>query len=106
MLRQKREEVAMLYTRKLTVTQSADIWKVTRDGRPVAVIERAWDDYHWLLFLADAEGHLVYQNAYYRVAALKVCLLLMARRNGARIAKKSSLPRQSSSHQRHATPAA
>ncbi len=83
----------MTHTRTLIVTQSADIWKVTRDGRPIAVIERAWDDYHWLLFLADAEGHLVYRNAYYRVAALKACLLIMARRIGARIAKSSSLAR-------------
>ena len=80
----------MPHTSALVVTQTADIWQITRDGLTVAVIERAWDDYHWLLFLADAEGHLVYQNAYYRVAALKVCLLLMARRNGARIAKLSS----------------
>lgn len=74
----------------ILVTQTADIWQITHNGQTVAVIERAWDDYHWLLFLADAERHLVYQNAYYRVAALKVCFLLMARRNGAPIAKLTS----------------
>lgn len=96
MHRPKREEAAMLFsmhTPALIVTQSADIWKVTRDGQTIAVIERAWDDCNWLLFLADAEGHLVCQNAYRRVAALKACLRLMARRNGGRLAQRSSLAR-------------
>ena len=94
--RQKHEEAAMLFsmhTPALIVTQSADIWKVTRDGQTIAVIERAWDDCHWLLFLADREGELVCQNAYRRVAALKACLRLMARRNGGRLAQRSSLAR-------------
>lgn len=52
-----------------------------RNGKPLAIIERTWDDHHWLLFLPDAEGELVCQNTYRRVATLKACLRLWAQRN-------------------------
>lgn len=68
------------HTHALIVSQSSDLWQVSRDGQPLAVIERAWDDHHWLLFLADADGELVCRNAYLKTSALKACLRLWARR--------------------------
>lgn len=63
------------------VSATSDYWQLKRRGKPLAIIERAWDDYHWLLFLADADGELVCQNAYRRVATLKACLRLWVQRN-------------------------
>lgn len=65
----------------ITVSQTADLWHLQRNGQTLAVIERAWDDHHWLLFLADGHGELVCQGAVGRIVTLKVCLTLWARRN-------------------------
>lgn len=65
-------------THALVITKTADVWTLTRDGSAVAVIERAWDDFHWLLFLADPDGELVGGHAYRRVAALKAHVRLWA----------------------------
>lgn len=61
-------------------TQSNEIWQLARQGRVLAVIEQAWDDQHWLLFLPDAAGKLTCNGAHRRIAALKVCLRLWAER--------------------------
>lgn len=63
-----------------TVTQSQNVWQLNRGGKPLAVIERAWDDHHWLLFLSDTAGELVCAGVYRYTATLKACLRLWARR--------------------------
>ena len=54
----------------ITVSQTADLWHLQRNGQTLAVIERAWDDHHWLLFLADGHGELVCQGAVGRIVTL------------------------------------
>lgn len=65
----------------IAVTQSAEVWQLTRNGQPLAVIERAWDDHRWFLFLADLHGELVCQGAVECIATRKTCLTMWARRN-------------------------
>lgn len=74
----------------LIITQTADVWKVSRDAQTIAVIERAWDDYHWFLFLADAEGELVCHGALRRVAYFKACVRLWVRRCGGNLVRCST----------------
>lgn len=61
-------------------TQAKEVWQLTRRGRVLAVIERAWDDQHWLLFFADTAGEFSFSRAYRRTATLKAQLRLWARR--------------------------
>lgn len=70
----------------IAVTQAAEVWQLTRNWQTLAVIERAWDDHHWLLFLADGHGELVCQGAVGRIASRKTCLTMWARRNSGTIA--------------------
>lgn len=74
----------------LSITQTADYWKVSRGANTIAVIERAWDDYHWLLFVTDAEGELVCHGAYCKVAYLKACVRIWTRRNSLAVARRSN----------------
>lgn len=73
-------------------TLSPDVWTLTGRGNVLAIIEPAWDDHHWLLFLRDAAGDLSFSGAYRRIATLKACLRLRARRllpvRGARARRK------------------
>ena len=61
-------------------TDTNELWQLTRQGRVLAIIERAWDDQHWLLFLSDAADELLCSGAYRRTATLKAVLRLWARR--------------------------
>lgn len=70
----------------IAVSHSLDLWQLNKDGQTLAVIERAWDDRNWLVFLADASGQLVFHGAYGRIATLKTCLRIWARRNAGRVA--------------------
>lgn len=63
----------------IRVTQSNEVWRLMRQGHTISVIERAWDDLHWLLFLADADGDLRLSGTYRYTAALKAHLRLWAR---------------------------
>lgn len=60
--------------------QLHEVWQLTRQGRVLVIIERAWDDHHWHLFLPDAAGEPAFSSVHRRIAALKVCLRLWARR--------------------------
>lgn len=64
----------------LCVTQSGYVWRLERRGQLLAIIEPAWDDHHWLLFIPDETGELVCLGARRRVAALKAFLRLWTRR--------------------------
>ena len=61
-------------------TETNEIWQLTRQGRVLAIIERAWDDQHWLLFRSDAADEPLCSGAYRRTATLKAVLRLWARR--------------------------
>lgn len=61
-------------------TDTNELWQLTRQGRVLAIIERAWDDQHWLLFLSGAADELLCSGAYRRTATLKAVLRLWARR--------------------------
>ncbi len=58
-----------------------DVWSLIRDGRRIAVIEPSWDDHHWFLFSVNADGGHDFCGARQRIVALKLCLLIWARRN-------------------------
>jgi hypothetical protein len=59
---------------------SNGVWYLTDANRRRAIIEPAWDDEHWLLFAIGSDGEAVYVRALRRIAALKLCLLLWAKR--------------------------
>lgn len=61
-------------------TQSHEVWQLTRQGRVLAIIERAWDDHHWLLLLPDTAGEPAFSSVHRRIVTLKICLRLWARR--------------------------
>lgn len=63
------------------VSQSDNVWKLNRNGHTVAVIERAWDDVHWLLFIVDDIGELACKGAYRHLPTIKTCLRIWTRRN-------------------------
>lgn len=71
----------LAHANAITVSQTADLWHLQRNGQTLAAIERAWDEHHWFVFLADASGQLAFQGAHRRLAALKTCLRLWARRH-------------------------
>ncbi len=76
----------LAHTNAITVSQTVDLWHLKRDGQTLAVIERAWDGRNWFVFLADASGQLVFHGAHGRIATLKTCLRIWARRNAGRVA--------------------
>jgi hypothetical protein len=59
---------------------SNGVWYLTDANRRRAIIEPAWDDEHWFLFSIGLDGEPVYVRALRRIAALKLCLLLWAKR--------------------------
>ena len=61
-------------------TQTSDVWRIERDGRTLAVLDRAWDDRSWFLLFPDADGKLQCFGARARTATLKTCLRIWARR--------------------------
>ncbi len=76
----------LAHANAITVNQTADLWHLQRNGQTLAVIERSWDDRIWFVFLADASGQLVFNGAPGRLAALKTCLRLWARRHTGHLA--------------------
>lgn len=58
-----------------------DNWRLTRNGRTLAVIEPSWSDHHFFLFIADGTGDLVHDGTYgHRLARLRIVLRLWYRR--------------------------
>lgn len=94
MLRLKHKGAAMTalkHADTFVISQTADVWRLSRSRQTLAIIERSWDDYHWLLFLADADGELVCRNAYRRTATLKACLRLWAQHNAMCLCEEAPL---------------
>ena len=59
---------------------SNDVWYLVCAGRRLAILEPTWDGLGWFLFVVSADGEFHYVSARRRIAALKACLALWARR--------------------------
>jgi hypothetical protein len=64
----------------LHTEQTTEFWRIKRDGRTLAVLDRAWDERRWFLLLPDGDGELRCCGAWARTATLKTCLRIWARR--------------------------
>ncbi len=59
---------------------SNEVWYLLRAGRRLAILEPTWDGLGWFVFAVDADGEPVYVTSRRRIAALKTCMVLWARR--------------------------